>query len=165
MVRLWALAAREVHGAWPRARFVSAPEFVAAYGWLRGGLATSLDELLHRPADELMQSLETAAGEGWIPPLDSKSRTRMKRMLSTRRGEAAAWPAPSGEPARMADALRMIPDADRLQLNAPNGLGRQVLVRLLAPVPDEGSRLDTIRGVLGTTSSPIPSRGRCGSGS
>jgi hypothetical protein len=148
-VRIWVLAARAVHEQWPDALFDDALEFVATYGWFRGDRPQPLHELLLRPPNDLLEALETAAEEGWIPALDRSLRARMTRMIAARHLEVAAQPARPGEAAGAAEALRIIPRADVLELDKPDGLGRRLLARLLAPSVAGRTRPEVIREVVG----------------
>ena len=156
-LRVWVRAARAVHeepiGTAPepqRARpDLATLQSMAVYGWFREGSPESLEDLLRRPSDDLLASLERAAAQSWIPALDKSGRDRLRASLDAGRVDRALRPAKAGA-ASLGDALRLIPGADRLELDAPDSAGRRLATSLVLAAaagqePDWGKIREIVR--------------------
>lgn len=125
--RLWVLAAKMAHEVElisPKPTFSHAAgthgatssamndalEFIAFYGWFRDGQPQQFSELIRRPTDALMTSLEHAIAQNYIPTLNQEFKARLKGALGSRRVDEALKPANEGEPASLGDLLNTIPD-------------------------------------------------------
>jgi Tc toxin complex TcA C-terminal TcB-binding domain/Neuraminidase-like domain/Salmonella virulence plasmid 28.1kDa A protein len=153
-LRIWALAARAVHDEWPEVALhgespTDAPQALAVYGWFRDISPQPLDHLLHRSTDELMGALERASAQAFIPTLAPALTDQLRGLLDRARVQRALRPATDGQMASLGDALRMVPEAERLHLDAPDGPGRRLASLLAEATPEEGPRWVEIREVIG----------------
>lgn len=147
-VRLWVLAAKMAHEVElisPKPTFSHAAgthgatssamndalEFIAFYGWFRDGQPQQFSELIRRPIDTLMASLDHAVAQNYIPAVNSKLKDKLQNALDARRIDEVLRPASKGEPASLGDLLSTIPD-DLLNENS-----RKTIAVLLNTVSHE----------------------------
>lgn len=147
-VRLWVLAAKMAHEVElisPKPTFSHAAgthgatssamndalEFIAFYGWFRDGQPQRFSELIRRPIDTLMASLDHAVAQNYIPAVNSKLKDKLQNALDARRIDEVLRPASKGEPASLGDLLSTIPD-DLLNENS-----RKTIAVLLNTVSHE----------------------------
>lgn len=105
---------------------------VLLYGWFRDGQPQVFAELLQRLNDTLIESAERAVAQSYIPALGKALLEQVSAILNTLRGSQQLKPSSDPEmTASLGDALRLLPDADRLQLDTPDGPGAR-LATLLA---------------------------------
>jgi hypothetical protein len=155
-LRLWALAAKEskeqpatMSSHWPAsslrigvmggslpATAASPPLMVLLYGWFRDGQPQGLKELLDRSNDDLVASIGRAVEQNYIPALDQRFLEALPPALKLLRASVHLKPSGDAEVASLGDTLRLLPDADRLRLDQPDGPGA-TLVTLLANAAPE----------------------------
>jgi len=91
--------------------------------------------LLQRSNETLIESAERAVAQRYIPALGKALVDALSAMLNTLRGSQQLKPSSDPETtASLGDTLRLLPDADRLQLDSPEGPGAR-LAALLASAP------------------------------
>ncbi|GHO97434.1 hypothetical protein KSF_074820 [Reticulibacter mediterranei] len=118
------------------------------YGWFRDGQPQVFNEIIHRSTDDLMVSLDRAIARTDIPPLDQSNRDQLRHTLGELRVDDALQPTRDGEAASLGDVLRMIPQADRLELDEPDGRGRRIAAMVVTATPENGLPWQEIRKVL-----------------
>ncbi len=121
----------------------------AFYGWFRDGQPQQFSELIRQSTDDLMASMERAIAQAYIPAFNQSQRNRLHHALDACRIDAALEPAKDGEAASLGDALRMIPQADRLELDRPDGPGRRLASLVVTATPESGLPWKKIRAVVG----------------
>lgn len=84
-------------------------EWIAFYGWFRLGLPQQFSELIRRPTTELLESLERAIGQNYIPDGMRQLKDLWQTILNGRRIDETLRPAPEGEPASLGDMLATLP--------------------------------------------------------
>jgi hypothetical protein len=152
-LRLWVLAAKEmneqpatVRTYWPTSflssrmnasisRGTTSPVFMSLlYGWFRDGQPQRLEDLLRKSSDELLASIRRASEQKYIAMLDQALLDALPDVLNVLRTGHQLKPSGDTEHASLGDALRLLPDVDRLQLDRPDGPGAK-LVSLLVNAP------------------------------
>lgn len=105
---------------------------VLLYGWFRDGQPTVFADLLQRSNESLLESSRRAVAQGYIPALDNALFEALSATLDALRGSQQLRPSSDPEAgASLGDTLRLLPDADRLQLDKADGPGAR-LATLLA---------------------------------
>jgi len=124
-------------------------EWIVLYGWYRDGQPQQFGDLIRRSTDDLMASTERAIAQMYIPAVDQSLIDRLRHALDARRIEEALRPAREGEAASLGDALLMIPDAHRLELDRPDGPGRRLVSLVVAGTQENGPPWPEIREIVG----------------
>jgi len=149
-IRSWAQAARWVHEQRvPTAGSTDTDLYtMAGYAWLRTDPIRRLDDLRGQHTDDILAALNSAAAQALVPSLDRSASERLRAIVDASRIDDALRPASKGVAATIGDALRMIPDARRLGLQAMDGLGRQLMPLALEAMHGDESALERIREVV-----------------
>ncbi len=107
------------------------------YGWFRDGQPQRLEDLLHKSNDDLMDSLNRASAQNYIQALDSTVLAALPGMLNILRGGLALKTSVDPEVATLGDTLRLMPDADKLQLDKLDGPGVKLVTLLANAAPND----------------------------
>ncbi|WP_227580386.1 neuraminidase-like domain-containing protein [Cellulomonas xiejunii] len=144
-LRTWMVVALAARDEWvgPEQELVGR----ALYAVFRNGGTEPVDAVLQRTTPELIETVQRAAAEGVVPSLRHKDLRVLRGLLDAQRVEQAMRPAADGRPGTLGDTLRIVPGADALHLDDPDGPGRRVAALVLA-APPEAPPWGAIRGVV-----------------
>ncbi|MEX8518445.1 MAG: neuraminidase-like domain-containing protein [Leptothrix sp. (in: b-proteobacteria)] len=107
------------------------------YCWFREGPSQSISNLMQRSNVDLVASLDRDVERNLIPAIDAGVRDGLPAALSAVRAHLALQTSGNPETASLGDALRLIPDADRLQLNKPDGPGVRLMMLIANADPKD----------------------------
>jgi hypothetical protein len=146
VLRTWTVVARAARDEWlgPEEDVVGQ----ALYAVFRDGGDRPVDALLERTTPELLETLTRAAAAGIVPTPTRQDLRALRGLLDAQRVERALRAPADGQAATLGQTLRMVPGADALQLDDPDGPGRRVAALLLA-APPEAPPWDAISEIVG----------------
>lgn len=101
------------------------------YGWFRDGQSQRLADLLRKSNDDLVASIGRAIQQNYIPSLEERVLDALPDVLNRLRAGLELKTSGDTERASLGDALRLLPDADRLQLDKLDGPGAKLISLLV----------------------------------
>jgi hypothetical protein len=110
---------------------------ILLYGWFRDGEPQRLEDLLRKSNDDLVASLGRAVEQNYIPALDKSLLEALPAALNLLRAGLQLKTSGDAERASLGDTLRLLPDADRLQLDRLDGPGAKLVALLANAAPDD----------------------------
>ena len=121
---------------------------MVCYGWLRQGISTDIVSLAQGQDEQLVSLLKKSIDEKFIPKLEAEWLKIIPDLLSMLRLSLALRPAEEGNNASLGDALRIIPNADSLQLDDLDGLGGKIVSHLSKNNQHSNSAWNDIRNLI-----------------
>lgn len=154
-LRLWVLAAKEMNEQpammsthWPTPSLSSGMRVLLSagtaspvlmsllYGWFRDGQPQRLADLLRMSNDDLMASVGRTIQQSYIPSPEQRVLDALPAVLNLLRAGLELKTSGDTERASLGDALRLLPDADRLQLDRSDGPGAKLVSLLVNAAPN-----------------------------
>lgn len=149
-IRLWILAFQTAHATnlLGETNLENELESILFYGWFREGQPQDFSGLIKVGSVLLIDSLERAIEQRYIPSIDAGIKTQIKKNIDDRQVKEAILPAAENEPASLGDVFKTMSQPDRLDLENPQGLGAKIVSILIQqdalPLEEKWQRINSL---------------------